>query len=31
VAMLLAFLFDAWVDKPLSQWVSKQPVIKGGI
>ena len=30
-AIVTAFLFDALVDKPLSQWVSKRPFIKGGI
>ncbi|CAL4868681.1 hypothetical protein MMA231_02970 [Asticcacaulis sp. MM231] len=31
VAIVTAFLFDALVDKPLSQWVSKRPFIKGDI
>ncbi len=31
VAIITAFFFDALIDKPLSQWVSKLPVIKGGI
>jgi peptidoglycan/LPS O-acetylase OafA/YrhL len=30
-AIVTAFLFDALIDKPLSQWVSKLPFIKGGI
>ncbi|ESQ83593.1 hypothetical protein AEAC466_13035 [Asticcacaulis sp. AC466] len=31
VAIITAFLFDAWVDRPLSQRVSKLSFIKGGI
>ncbi|CAM3124920.1 acyltransferase family protein [Asticcacaulis taihuensis] len=30
-AVTVAFLFDAVVDKPLSQWVSKLSFVKGGI
>jgi len=30
-AITVAFLFDAVVDKPLSQWVSKLSFVKGGI
>jgi len=30
-AIIVAFLFDALIDKPLSQWVSKRSFIKGGI
>ena len=30
-AVIVAFLFDALVDKPLSQWVSKLSFVKGGI
>ena len=31
VAIVVAFLFDALIDKPLSQWVSRRSFIKGGI
>jgi peptidoglycan/LPS O-acetylase OafA/YrhL len=31
MAIIVAFLFDALIDKPLSQWVSKRSFIKGGI
>ncbi len=30
-AVTVAFLFDALVDKPLSQWVSRLSFVKGGI
>ena len=30
-AIVVAFLFDSLIDKPLSQWVSKRSFVKGGI
>ena len=31
VAIVVAFAFDALIDKPLSQWVARRSFIKGGI
>ncbi len=30
-AITMAFVFDAWVDKPLSSWVQKRAFLKGGV